>query len=71
MNDDRRTPTFRMVTSAFSPGDLIYVLDENSEWSPQRIIELTPKAFITECDRILYEDHGWLWRATIPDEVTR
>ena len=63
-----RPPTYRMIKSAFSPGDEIFVLSDDEQFEPVRIRSIERKAFVTDIGKILFEDHGWLWRCTKPDE---
>lgn len=63
-----RAPTYSLVKSAFTPGDVIYVLNDGEHFAPVKILSIGRKSFQTEVGEILFEDHGWLWRATRPKE---
>lgn len=63
-----RTPTYGMIKSAFEPGDTIYVLSDGEHFKPTKILFIGKKAFQTENGKILFEDHGWLWRCFEPLE---
>lgn len=60
------SPTYSMIIKAFSPGNVIWVLSVDYSFKPVRIQSITRKSFVTEIGEILFEDHGWLWRATEP-----
>lgn len=66
--DEVRPPTYRLIKAAFSPGDTIFVLDENEIYCPVEIKEIQKKAFVTDIGDITYVDHGWLWRCFEPKE---
>lgn len=59
-------PTYGMIKSAFTPGDTIYVLSDDEQFKPTKILSIERKAFTTEVGEILFEDHGWLWRCFEP-----
>lgn len=59
-------PRYSMIMSAFTPGDVIWVLSEDDTFQPVRIQSITRKSFVTEVGEILFEDHDWLWRALKP-----
>lgn len=63
-----RAPTYRMVKSAISPGDTIYVLDDGEHYKPTRVLSIERNALITEAGELLFEDHGWLWKCLKPKE---
>ena len=58
-----RIPTYRDIKDAFSVGDPVYVLDDDGRYVPHRINEIGKKGFMTDIGVVLYEDHGWLWKA--------
>ena len=62
------SPTYSMIKDAFSPGDVIYVLTDGRHFKPVKILLIERKRFVTEIGEVLYEDHGWLWRALKPKE---
>ena len=62
-----RAPTYSLVKSAFTPGDVIWVLTDGEHFAPVQIQSITRKSFVTEVGEILFEDHDWLWRATRPN----
>lgn len=63
-----RTPTYSLVKSAFTPGDVIYVLCDGEHFAPVKILSIGRKSFMTEVGEIMFEDHDWLWRALMPKE---
>ena len=63
-----RVPTYSLIKSAFTPGDVIWVLSDGEHFSPVKILSIGRKSFITEVGEILFEDHDWLWRALKPKE---
>lgn len=63
-----RSPTYGLVKAAFSPGDVIDVLNDGEHFAPVKILSIGRKSFMTEVGEILFEDHGWLWRALMPKE---
>lgn len=63
-----RTPTYSLVKAAISPGDVIYVLTDGEHFAPVKVLSIEKKALMTELGEILFEDHGWLWRACKPAE---
>ena len=63
-----RAPTYSLVKSAFTPGDVIWVLSDGEHFSPVKILSIGRKSFMTEVGEILFEDHDWLWRALEPKE---
>ena len=66
-NNQKRTPSYSLIKSAFDPGDCIYVLkDDGEHFTPVKVLAIGRKAFQTEVGEILYEDHGWLWRCSPP-----
>lgn len=66
---EHRSPTFSLVRHAFSPGDVIWMLnDDGDEFIPVRVLEIRRHAFLTERGEVLFADHGWLWRALKPSE---
>lgn len=60
---EKRVPTYRDIKGAFDVGDPVYVLDDDGRYVPRRIKEIGKKGFLTDIGVVLYEDHGWLWRA--------
>ena len=63
-----RIPSRSLIKSAFSPGDVIYVLSDGEHFAPVKVLSIGRKAFVTEVGEILFEDHDWLWRALKPAE---
>ena len=63
-----RAPTYSLVKSAFTPGDVIYVLNDGEHFAPVKILSIGRKSFQTEVGEIMFEDHDWLWRALMPKE---
>lgn len=63
-----RTPTYSLIKSAFTPGDVIWVLSDGEHFAPVKILSIGRKSFMTEVGEILFEDHDWLWRALKPKE---
>ena len=63
-----RSPTYSLVKSAFTTGDVIYVLSDGEHFAPAKILSIGRKSFQTEVGEILFEDHDWLWRALMPKE---
>lgn len=63
-----RAPTYSLVKSAFTPGDVIYVLNDGEHFAPVKIRSIGRKSFQTEVGEIMFEDHDWLWRALMPKE---
>ena len=61
-------PSYSLVKQAFSPGDNIYVLNGNEKFVPVKIVRIEKTRFLTEKGDVLFEDHGWLWRA-LPQKV--
>ena len=47
-----------------------WVLDVDGAFVPQKVIEVKKNALVTdqEPNDLLFEDHGWLWRATQPKD---
>lgn len=63
-----RGPRRSLVLAAIHPGDEIYVLNENEEYIPEKVLQIAQKSIITERSECLFEDHGWLWRCLKPKE---
>ena len=61
-------PRYSLIMSAFTPGDVIWVLSDDYTFKPVEILKITRKSFMTDVGEILFEDHDWLWRATRPDD---
>ena len=59
-------PTYSMVKQAFDPGDVLYVLSDGEHFAPVKIQSIGRKSFVTEVGEVFFEDHDWLWRATMP-----
>lgn len=53
---------YSAIKAAFSPGDVIYVLMEDEQFAPVKVLSIERKAFVTEVGKVLFEDHDWLWR---------
>lgn len=56
-------PTYSLIKQAFSPGDAIYVLNENEEFEPVKITRIEKSRFLTKKGEVLFADYGWLWKA--------
>lgn len=59
-------PTYGLIKKAFSPGEVIYVLNAESQFRPVKVLSIEKKSFQTEKGEVLYEDHGWLWKCFEP-----
>lgn len=58
----KKRPSYGLIKLAISPGDHVYVLDENNEFVPRKVIAITRTSLLTEIGELLFDDHGWLWR---------
>ena len=58
---ERRGPTWRDIKDAISPGDKVFVLDENGQYQPRVVHGFDRKCLHTDVGDILFKDHGWLW----------
>ena len=63
-----RSPSYSLIKSAFSPGDVIWVLSDGEHFAPVKVLSIGRKSFMTDVGEILFEDHDWLWRALKPKE---
>ena len=54
-------PTYSTIIKVFDVGDEIWVLTEDENYAPVRILSIERTYFKTDVGKILFEDHGWLW----------